>query len=62
MAGLVYGAEVKNAIEAELVRQGLSPTILTDHGIQLDEGGYALVLPVATTVIAEASSSPCWPR
>ncbi|MEV6039694.1 hypothetical protein AB0L65_51835 [Nonomuraea sp. NPDC052116] len=52
VAGLVYGAEVKTAIEAELVRQGLSPTILTDHGIRLDEGGYALVLPVATTVIA----------
>ncbi|MEQ4716718.1 hypothetical protein [Nonomuraea sp. B19D2] len=52
VAGLVHGADVKAAIEAELVRQGLSPSILAENGIQLDEGGYALVLPLATTAIA----------
>ncbi|MFE3455650.1 hypothetical protein ACFXJ8_42750 [Nonomuraea sp. NPDC059194] len=52
LAGLVYGADVQAAAEAELARQGLSPSVLAENGIHFDEGGYALVVPVTTAVIA----------
>jgi hypothetical protein len=52
VAGLVFGADVQTAAEAELVRQGLSASVLAENGVHFDEGGYALVLPVTTAVIA----------
>lgn len=51
VAGLVYGADVQAAAEAELVRQGLSPSILAANNLHFDEGGYALVVPVTTALI-----------
>ncbi|MFB4285534.1 hypothetical protein ACBJ59_60480 [Nonomuraea sp. MTCD27] len=51
LAGLSYGGDVQAAAEAELTRQGLSPTILAENNVHFDEGGYALVLPVTTAVI-----------
>ncbi|MFI7709040.1 hypothetical protein [Nonomuraea sp. NPDC049480] len=50
--GLIYGADVQAAAEAELVRQGLTPAILAQNNLHFDEGGYALVIPVSTAVIA----------
>ncbi|NRQ34855.1 hypothetical protein HII36_23915 [Nonomuraea sp. NN258] len=52
VAGLIFGADVQAAAEAELAGQGLSPTILADKGIRFDESGTALVIPVATAAIA----------
>ncbi|MGW0802589.1 hypothetical protein [Nonomuraea sp. NPDC002799] len=52
VAGLFFGADVQAAAEAELARQGLSPSLLEQHGLHFDEGGYALVIPVTTAVIA----------
>jgi hypothetical protein len=52
VAGLVFGADVQAAAEAEIARQGLSPSVLAENGVHFDEGGYALVLPVTTAVIA----------
>lgn len=52
VAGLIYGADVQAAAEAELARQGLSPSVLAENNVHFDEGGYALVLPVSTAVIA----------
>ncbi|MFF5204914.1 hypothetical protein [Streptosporangium sp. NPDC000396] len=52
IAGLVYGADVQAAAEAELARQGLSPSILVEKGIRFDESGVALVVPVSTAAIA----------
>ncbi|MEV2273521.1 hypothetical protein [Nonomuraea africana] len=50
--GLIYGADVQSAAEAELARQGLSPSVLAENNLHFDEGGYAMVLPVTTAVIA----------
>ncbi|MER6952256.1 hypothetical protein ABT294_50430 [Nonomuraea sp. NPDC000554] len=52
VAGLIFGADVQAAAEAELTRQGLSPSILAQNNVHFDEGGYALVLPVSTALIA----------
>jgi hypothetical protein len=52
LSGLVYGADVQIAAETELARQGLDPSVLAQNNVHFDEGGYALVLPVATAVIA----------
>ncbi|MGN9837096.1 hypothetical protein ACTMTI_03120 [Nonomuraea sp. H19] len=52
VAGLVHGADVQAAAEAELARQGLSRSVLAENGLHFDEGGYALVLPLTTAVIA----------
>ncbi|WP_052422348.1 hypothetical protein [Nonomuraea candida] len=52
VAGLVLGADVQAAAEAELARQGLSPDVLTRQGIRFDESGAALVLPVTTALVA----------
>ncbi|WP_336216810.1 hypothetical protein [Nonomuraea sp. LPB2021202275-12-8] len=52
LSGLVYGADVQAAAETELARQGLAPSILAQNNVHFDEGGYALVLPVATAAIA----------
>ncbi|WP_431896832.1 hypothetical protein [Nonomuraea sp. bgisy101] len=52
VAGLVYGADVQAAAEAELVRQGLSPSLLAEDNLHFDEGGYALVLPGTSALIA----------
>lgn len=52
IAGLVFGADVQAAAEAELARQGQSPGLLAGQGLHFDEGGYALVVPVSTAAIA----------
>ncbi|MFE0150815.1 hypothetical protein ACFWY5_26940 [Nonomuraea sp. NPDC059007] len=52
VAGLVYGADVQAAAEAELIRQGLSPSALAENNVHFDEGGYALLVPVGTAVVA----------
>ncbi|MBB4932539.1 hypothetical protein F4561_003359 [Lipingzhangella halophila] len=52
LAGVVYGADVQAAAEAELARQGLDPAVLAQNNIHFDEGGYALFLPVGTAVVA----------
>ncbi|MEV4891308.1 hypothetical protein AB0K48_18175 [Nonomuraea sp. NPDC055795] len=51
VAGLVYGADVQAAAEAELIRQGLSPSVLAENNVHFDEGGYALLVPVGTAVV-----------
>ena len=52
VAGMIFGADIQAAAEAQLTRQGLSPSLLADKGVRFDESGAAMVVPVSTAVIA----------
>jgi hypothetical protein len=54
LIGAVYGADVQAAAEAAIIRQGLPATVLADNGVRLDEGGAAIVLPVAIALCVAA--------
>jgi hypothetical protein len=45
--GLVYGADVQAAAEAEVARQGQDPTVLAANGLAFDEHGVAVWAPLA---------------
>lgn len=45
--GLVYGAEVQAAAEAETARQGQDPDLLAANGLAFDEHGIAIWAPFA---------------
>ncbi|WP_018347522.1 hypothetical protein [Longispora albida] len=44
VAGMVYGADVQAAAEAELARQGFSGSLLADKAIRFDESGVAMIV------------------
>lgn len=45
--GLVYGADIQAAAEAEIARQGQDPALLAANGLAFDEHGVALWAPFA---------------
>jgi hypothetical protein len=45
-----YGATAMAAAEAELVRQGVRPTVLTENGMRFDAGGHETAAPVGVAV------------
>ena len=45
--GLVYGADVQAAAEAEVARQGQDPNLLAANGLAFDEHGVAIWAPFA---------------
>jgi hypothetical protein len=45
--GLLYGADVQAAAEAEVVRQGQDPNLLAANGLAFDEHGVAIWAPFA---------------
>ncbi|THV41465.1 hypothetical protein [Glycomyces buryatensis] len=45
LIGLLYGADVQAAAEAEVIRQGASPGALADVGLSFDEHGIAIWAP-----------------
>lgn len=47
LIGLVYGADVQAAAEAEAARQGQDPDLLAANGIVFDEHGVAIWAPFA---------------
>lgn len=48
--GLIYGADVQTAAEAEVVRQGLPPSVLSDNQISFRETGVAIAVPVVVAL------------
>ncbi|MGO4614335.1 hypothetical protein AB4305_08435 [Nocardia sp. 2YAB30] len=47
-----YGAAAKAAAEAELVGQGVRPTILEENKMRFDAGGHETAVPLIMTVVA----------
>jgi hypothetical protein len=45
--GLLYGADVQAAAEAEVARQGQDPNLLAANGLAFDEHGLAIWVPFA---------------
>ncbi|MFI6577128.1 hypothetical protein ACIBFB_15120 [Nocardiopsis sp. NPDC050513] len=54
LIGLVYGADVQAAAEAETARQGQDPGVLAEHGLAFDETGAALWAPVSIAALVAA--------
>ncbi|MET9608553.1 hypothetical protein ABZZ17_26465 [Streptomyces sp. NPDC006512] len=54
-----YGAVAMGAAEAELRRQGVRPTVLTENGMRFDAGGHETWAPVgfAATMAAAAGAN-----
>lgn len=50
LLGLVYGAQVQAAAEAEVARQGAPATVLSDNGLSFAETGVALAIPIAVAL------------
>lgn len=50
VVGLVFGADVQAAAEAEVERQGLPATVLADNGIMLGEDAAATFFPIAVAL------------
>jgi hypothetical protein len=46
-----YGAAAKAAAEAELARQGVPATVLTDNGLKFDASGHETAVPASVAAI-----------
>ncbi|WP_330250950.1 hypothetical protein OG874_32815 [Nocardia sp. NBC_00565] len=46
-----YGAAAKDAVGAELTRQGVRPAILEENGLRLDAGGHETWAPVGIALV-----------
>lgn len=49
--GLLYGADVQTAAEAEVARQGQDPDLLAANGLAFDEHGVAVWAPFAIAAV-----------
>ncbi|HVQ44300.1 MAG TPA: hypothetical protein VMT30_05035 [Candidatus Saccharimonadia bacterium] len=49
--GLMYGAQVQTAVDAEMVRQGHSTALLTQNHISFTENGAATIVPTIVALI-----------
>jgi hypothetical protein len=54
IVGLVFGADVQAAAEAEVARQGQDPNLLAANGVAFDEHGVAIWAPfaIAAAIVA----------
>jgi hypothetical protein len=49
--GLIYGADIQAAAEAEVARQGQDPALLAANGLRFDERGIAIGAPFAIAAV-----------
>ena len=52
-----YGADAQRAAEADVASQGVPPTVLAQHGVNFNERGVELLLPIAIALCLVALAS-----
>ena len=52
-----YGPRAQAAAEAELIRQGVRPQILTENKLRFDHGGHETIVPVTVALIMTACAA-----